>query len=206
MTKSQVLAASLLCVFRAHAQTAIYSATGFGTYYYNIGQTNACGSDFAAQNEGFVECSPLAALSLNQINSEYLVAMNHSQLVGNMAKYCGKRVIVSVNGVPSSLPLFIGDGCKRCSTGSSSIWDPNGAPGLDFSYSALSDLSANACTDGHISISWKIMDETLYDFYTEETGSLEGTVVGSGKSTTAPARTNTPNATPEPLPKPCSTD
>ena len=138
MTKSQVLAASLLYVFRAYAQIAIYSGTGFGTYYYNIGQTNACGSDFAAQNEGFVECSPLAALSLNQINSEYLVAMNHSQLVGNMAKYCGKRVIVSVNGVPSSLPLFIGDGCKHCSTGSSSIWDPNGAPGLDFSYSAPS--------------------------------------------------------------------
>jgi hypothetical protein len=134
MTKSQVLAASLLYVFRAHAQTAIYSGTGFGTYYYNIGQTNACGSDFAAQNEGFVECSPLAALSLNQINSEYLVAMNYSQLVGNMVKYCGKRVIVSVDGVPSSLPLFIGDGCKRCSTGSSSIWDPNGALGLDFSY------------------------------------------------------------------------
>ena len=70
MTKSQVLAASLLYVFRAHVQTAIYSATGFSTYYYNIRQTNACGGDFAAQNEGFIECSPLAALSLNQINSE----------------------------------------------------------------------------------------------------------------------------------------
>ena len=210
MTKSQVLAASLLYVFRAHAQTAIYSGTGFGTYYYNIGQTNACGSDFAAQNEGFVECSPLAALSLNQINSEYLVAMNHSQLVGNMAKYCGKRVIVSVNGVLSSLPLFIGDGCKRCSTGSSSIWDPNGAPGLDFSYSVLNDLSANACPDGHISISWKIVDETLYNFHKNETGSLEGPVVLSGRSsvtgTTAPARTNPPNASPEPLPTLCLTD
>jgi hypothetical protein len=66
MTKSQVLTASLLYVFRAYAQTAIYSGTGFGTYYYNIGQTNACGSDFTSQNEGFVECSPLAALALNQ--------------------------------------------------------------------------------------------------------------------------------------------
>jgi hypothetical protein len=132
--------------------------------------------------------------------------MNYSQLVGNMAKYCGKRVIVSVNGVSSSLPLFIGDGCKRCSTSSSSIWDPNGALGLDFSYSALSDLSANACTDSHISISWNIIDETLYDFHTDETGSLEGTVVRSGKSTTAPTQTNTLNATPEPLPKLCSTD
>ena len=161
-------------MFYAHAQTAIYSGTGFGTYYYNIGQTNACGSDFAAQNEGFVECSPLAALSLNQINSEYLVAMNHSQLVGNMAKYCGKSVIVSVDGVPSSLPLFIGDGCKRCRAGSSSHMGSKRCSGVDFSYSALSDLSANACTDGHISISWKIMDETLYDFYTDETGSLRG--------------------------------
>jgi hypothetical protein len=206
MTKSQVLAANLLYVFRAYAQTAIYSRSGFGTYYYNIGQTNACGSNFTTQNEGLVECSPLEALPLSQINSEYLVAMNHSQLVGNMVKYCGKRVIVSVDGVPSSFPLFIGDGCKRCSTGSSSIWDPNGAPGLDFSYSVLSDLSANACTNGHISISWKIMDETLYDFHTEEIASLEGTVVGSGKSITAPARTNTQNATSGPLPKLCSTD
>jgi hypothetical protein len=173
MTKSQVLAASLLYVFHAHSQTAIYSGTGFGTYYYDIGQNNVCGTEFASQNEGFVECSPLAALSLNQINSEYLVAMNHSQLIGSMTKYCGKRVIVSVNGVSSSLPFFIGDGCQRCSTGSSTIWDPNGAPGLDFSYSALGNLSSNACIDGHISISWKIMDETLYDFHTEETGSLE---------------------------------
>ena len=50
------------------------------------------------------------------------------------------------------------------------------------------------------------MDETLYDFYTDETGSLEGTIVGSGKSTTASAQTNTPNITPEPLPKLCSAD
>jgi hypothetical protein len=123
-----------------------------------------------------------------------------------MAKYCRKRVIVSVNRVPSSLLFFIGDGCKHCSTGSSSKWDLNGAPGLDFSYSALSDLSLNVCTDSHISISWKIINETLYDFYTDETGSLEGTVAGSGKSTTTPAQTNTLNATPEPLPKLCSTD
>ena len=54
------------------------------------------------------------------------------------------------------------------------------------------------------------MDETLYDYQTDETGSQEGTVVGSGRGslpgTTAPARTNTPNTTPEPLPKLCSTD
>ena len=50
------------------------------------------------------------------------------------------------------------------------------------------------------------IETSLYDFQTDETGSQEGTVVGSGKSATAPARTNTPNTTPEPLPKLCSTD
>lgn len=77
-------------------------------------------------------------------------------------------MIVSINGVSSSLPLFIGDGCQRYGTGSSSsnVWNPNGAPGLDFSYSVLSELSANACIDGRIPISWKIVDDTLYNFDT----------------------------------------
>jgi hypothetical protein len=80
--------------------------------------------------------------------------------------YCGEKVIVYVKGFQSSLPLFIGDGCQRCGDGtaSSTIWDPNSTPGLDFSYSVLSALSANACTYGHISISWRIVDETLYSF------------------------------------------
>ena len=33
----------------------------------------------------------------------------------------------------------------------------------------------------------RLWDKTLYEFYTDETGILEGTVVGGGKSTTAPA-------------------
>ena len=176
MIKAKIIAvAGLLFALGAYDQATIYSAIGFGTYYYDIEQVEACGNDFALQNEGPVECSFSTALSLDQINSNYLVAMNRSQLVRDMAMYCGKRVIVSVNGMPSSLPLFIGDGCQRCGTGSASsdVWDPSRAPGLDFSYSVLSELSAGACTYGHISISWEIVDETLYDFDTNAPGSPE---------------------------------
>jgi hypothetical protein len=150
------------------AQNTIYSGAGFGTYYYDVEQVQACGTDFSNQNLGAVECSLSTAVSLDDLNSNYVVAMNHSQLVTDMALYCGKRVIVSVNGVPSDLPLFIGDGCERCGTGSSSstTWNANGAPGLDFSYSVLSELSSEACDAGHIDISWEIVDETLHTFDT----------------------------------------
>lgn len=170
--KTQIIPVACLCALLVQAWVTIYQGTGFGTYYYDIKQVQSCGNNFALQNTGSVECSQMTALSLDQIDSEYLVAMNHSQLVGNMTAYCGKRVIVSVNGIPSPLPLFIGDGCQRCGTGpaSSVVWDSNGAPGLDFSYSALSDLSPNACADGHLSIDWEIVDETLYSFDTNAPG------------------------------------
>ncbi|KIM93153.1 hypothetical protein OIDMADRAFT_138377 [Oidiodendron maius Zn] len=182
--RAQIFAVTSLYVLNCFTQAAIYSRTGFGTYYYNVGEVDACGNDFTFQNKGLVECSLSTALSLDQVNSEYLVAMNHSQLIGDMAMYCGKKVIVSVNGVPSSLPLFIGDGCQRCGTGSpsSTVWDPNGAPGLDFSYSVLSELSANACIDGHIPISWEIVDETLYTFDTNASGSPEEPSAGSTRT------------------------
>ena len=188
MNKLQIIAAAgLLFGLRANAQSTIYSGTGFGTYYYDVVEVEACGTDFSAQNQGPVECSFSTALSLDQINSNYIVAMNHSQLVGDMALYCGKKVVVSVNGVASDLPLFIGDGCARCGTGSSSsdVWNADGAPGLDFSYSVLSELSSSACTDGHISITWEIVDETLYNFDTNAPGSPEGPVGGSGSSSPA---------------------
>ena len=207
-TQSLIAAAGLFYASRVYSQDTIYSGTGFGTYYYDVEQLNACGNDFGPQNEGPVECSFSTALSLDQVNSQYLVAMNHSQLVGDIATYCGKRVIVSVNGVPSSLPLFIGDGCQRCGTGSSSSdsWDPNGAPGLDFSYSVLSELSSSACSDGHISISWEIVDETLYNFDTNAPGSPEGPVGDSGgnsPATTAAAADPTPaSQATDPAPSP----
>ncbi|CEJ95200.1 hypothetical protein VHEMI10695 [[Torrubiella] hemipterigena] len=84
------------------------------------------------------------------------------------ATYCGKSVIVTVNGQESATPFFIGDGCERCAHGSDNVCEPNGAAGLDFSYSALSDLSSEsqACLDGHIEISYEIINETVYSFET----------------------------------------
>ena len=154
-----------------------YSGTGFGTYYYDVKQTSVCGADFSLQNQGFVECNQVTGLSLDQINSNYLVAMNRTQLVEDLGGYCGRRVIVSVNGVQSNLPLFVGDGCERCGTGSSDdIWNPDGAPGLDFSYSVLSELDASACQTGHVDISWEIVDETLYNFDTNAPNLPQGPV------------------------------
>jgi hypothetical protein len=70
--------AGLLYVLRVIARKNIYNGTGFGTYYYDVKQVDACGNDFALQNTGLVECSLLTVLSLDQINSNYLVAINHS--------------------------------------------------------------------------------------------------------------------------------
>ncbi len=166
MKAQTVASAGLLFVLRASAQQVIYSGEGFGTYYYDVQNLNGCGNNFANINSGGVECGWQTATTLNQINSDYVVAMNASQLGQDMSLYCGKKVVVSVNGVASNLPFFIGDGCARCGTGSdtNSNWDANGAPGLDFSYSALSQLSSNACNAGHIDITWEILDETVRTF------------------------------------------
>lgn len=185
MTFIFALAASLMALGHSVlAQEVLNSGTGFGTYYYDVQETQACGTDFEYQNEGYVECSYYTALSLDQMNTDYVVAMNHSLLVEDLGYYCGKKVVVTVNGVQSDLPLFIGDGCQRCGTGSanSDVWNPNGAPGLDFSYTVLNQLSSSACAAGHIDISWEIVNETLYDFDTNAPGQPEGPVNGNKRA------------------------
>ncbi|KFY94498.1 hypothetical protein V500_03239 [Pseudogymnoascus sp. VKM F-4518 (FW-2643)] len=185
MMKAQIIAAAgLLFSSRAYAQQSLNEGSGFGTYYYDIEKIETCGTSFAAQNQGGVMCSHITSLPLTEMNSNYVVAMNNTLLRGDMAKYCGKKVVVSVNGVASDLPLFIGDGCERCGTGSSTsdTWEANGAPGLDFSYSVLNELSASACADGHIDITWDIVDETLYNFDTDGSGTAQGPASGSSSS------------------------
>ncbi|KUL81544.1 hypothetical protein ZTR_10060 [Talaromyces verruculosus] len=198
MSTSIILAAGLLMVLGAYGQNTIYSGSGFGTYYYDVQQIDACGTSFEYQNMGGVHCSLQTTLSLTQINSNYLVAMNNTQLSADMSRYCGKKVIVSVNGQPSDLPLFIGDGCERCGTGSATAtsWDAAGAPGLDFSYEVLNELSGGAaCADGHIDISWEIVDETLYNFDSTGSGLAQGPVSGLALSSQAssPATSSTPS-------------
>ena len=143
----------------------IATGRGFGTYYYDVQQTQACGANFAFQNMGNVHCSLWPALSLAEMDTNYAVAMNNTELSANLKRYCGKRVIVTVNGQESTLPLFIGDGCQRCSRGAETgTWDPNGTPGLDFSYSVLDKLSSAACSSGRVEIEWEILDDVIYDF------------------------------------------
>ncbi|KAM0744664.1 hypothetical protein ACQRIT_000048 [Beauveria bassiana] len=150
----------------ASAKHVILHGKGFGTYYYDVQQPQTCGTDLSLQNQGSVMCNFNSALSLNDINTNNLVAMSNLPLKtqAGRAQYCGKRVIVTVNGVVSDTPFFIGDGCERCAHGSDSTWDPNGAAGLDFSYTALDALSPSACQNGHIDISFDIVNETLYHF------------------------------------------
>lgn len=155
---------ALVLASGASAANTLLSGKGFGTYYFDIKQTKACGADFSLQNKGSVMCSWTKGRTLNDINSNNLVAMANTALktADGRNKYCGKRVIVTVNGKKSNIPFFIGDGCERCAHGSDSTWNPNGAAGLDFSYSQLAALSSEACAKGHISISYEIVDEKLY--------------------------------------------
>ncbi|KAM0245007.1 hypothetical protein ACHAQJ_010678 [Trichoderma viride] len=180
--KTQIASSVGLFANLAMTQSVINSGNGFGTYYYDVQNPQSCFADFTDMNQGFVECSQFIPWTLNNVNSNNLVAMNHTLLAGNLAKYCGRQVVVSINGQPSSTPFFIGDGCERCGTGSSTNgqWNPNGAPGLDFSYTALNALNSNACFAGHIDISWQILDQTLYNFDTNAPGQPEGPVSGGG--------------------------
>ncbi|UKZ76883.1 hypothetical protein TrVFT333_004598 [Trichoderma virens FT-333] len=182
--KTETIASVGLFAKLALSQAVINSGNGFGTYYYDIKDRTGCGNNFANMNQGFVECNQFTGLSLNQINNNNLVAMNHTLLASNLGKYCGKKVVVSINGVPSSIPFFIGDGCERCGTGSSTntVWNPNGAPGLDFSLSSLDALNPNGCFAGHINLSWQILDQTLYNFDTNAPGQPTGPVNGGGSN------------------------
>ncbi|OBT60042.1 hypothetical protein VE03_10547, partial [Pseudogymnoascus sp. 23342-1-I1] len=81
----------------------------------------------------------------------------------------------------------------RSST-TSDTWEAAGAPGLDFSYSVLNELSGSACADGHIDITWDIVDETLYNFDTEGSDTAQGPASGSsssGSSSSAAAKVAT---------------
>ncbi|KAM3433793.1 hypothetical protein MY4824_005787 [Beauveria thailandica] len=148
--------------------TTIFKGKGFGTYYYDVEQRQACGADFSYQNLGSVMCNWAATKTLDDVDSNNLVAMSSLPLktAAGRARYCGKRVLVTVDGVRSDVAFFIGDGCERCARGNETHWNSQGAAGLDFSYSALSKLSPLACQDGHIDVEYEIVNETLYHFDT----------------------------------------
>lgn len=162
--KALVIIGSLISY--VSSQATLFKGRGFGTYYYDVKQPKAGGTDFTNQNKGSVMCSWILGETLDDINSNNLVAMSSASLSTSegRAKYCGKRVKVAVNGVTSDTPFFVGDGCQRCAVGSDVTWNPNGAQGLDFSFSALSKLSPEAFAKGHVDISYEIVDDTIFTF------------------------------------------
>ncbi|OBT60102.1 hypothetical protein VE03_10405 [Pseudogymnoascus sp. 23342-1-I1] len=79
--KAQIMAAAgLLFSSRAYTQQYLNKGSGFGTYYYDVEQIEACGTSFSAQNQGGVMCSHITSLPLTEINSNYVVAMNNTLL------------------------------------------------------------------------------------------------------------------------------
>lgn len=139
----------------AQAAEVINSGSGIGTYYYDIQNPQVCNYDLSSMNTANdVTCW---SKTLQDINSDYLVAMNVSELDSDRKKkkYCGKKVTVTVNGAVSDLPLFIGDGCERCATGE---------PGLDFSYRVANILNSSVCYHGHLDLSWEVVDEIVQSF------------------------------------------
>lgn len=196
---------ALLLAPGALTQEVMFSDVGYGTYYYDVFDKDACLAD-PGMDKNPVECSHEIYLSLEEINSDYLVAMNHTQLASDLGRWCGKRVIVSVNGKPSDMPFFIGDGCGRCSRDltEGDEWNSAGAPGLDFSFAALNKFNSEACEKGHIDISWDIVDEQIYDFATDGTSMTNGWAtsppltkpIPSPTTTTAPTSTSSSGTVP----------
>ena len=166
------IAAGLLFALGSTAST-ISNGEGVGTYYYDVEQIDACGTSFKFQNMGGVMCSSDTLLTLNEMDTQNVVAMSNADLGADPSKYCGKKVVVTVDGKKSDMPLFIGDGCERC----------NSEPGLDFSYSVLNQLTGgDACNMGKAQISWEILDETIYNFEGDSSGFASGSGGSSGGS------------------------
>lgn len=159
-------AAYLFFIISASAQSVINSGQGFAIEYYDIKNPHVCDWSYDTANQGNVACNHMNGLSLNKIDFNYLFAMNNTLFHTILSLYCGKKVVVSVNGKLSNLPLFIGDGWGRCSMGPSTsrTWNSNAAPGIDLSHEVLEALSGDACHVGHVEISWEVFDEQVHEF------------------------------------------
>ena len=141
--------------------SVILSASGSGTFYYDITGRSCSGPPYA-ENKGYPTCTshdPRFWKTLEQYGTNNIVAIDNRLLSTpeGRAKYCGKQVRVYRNGVEvSGGPFVVMDGCEACAH--SSI--------LDFSLSALDTISGgSACQQGNIpGISWSITDTQVIPF------------------------------------------
>ena len=142
----------------------LLTGAGDATFYYDINGGGTCGpaNGISAYPEtgGYCMCegSNPNPRVLGDYGTNNIVAMPNSLLGGNLGTYCGKKVIVSVDGQErDDLDLFIWDGCEAC----------NANDGLDFSSTIFGDLfGEDRCGEGRISgeLSWRIVDEQVQPF------------------------------------------
>ncbi|EED22718.1 hypothetical protein TSTA_062060 [Talaromyces stipitatus ATCC 10500] len=175
----------LLAINLCQSHQLISSGEGFATYYYDIKQPDACHISLSNMNSIPMQCGP----SADDVNSNYIVAINLTQLNLDMTFYCGKQVIIPINDKISTLLLFVGDGCKRSGGGSpsSDTWNSEAASRLDLSYSVLDELADGAaCGKGYIRITWEIRDVLLYDFNSNVSRSQQGLVTSETSALVTP--------------------
>jgi len=165
MKASLIALAVLFMAVQAFGAHVLYQGRGDATFYYDITGVGPCGpangirSPFP-ENQGYAMCewtSPNPK-RLIQYGTNNIVAIPNQLLRPNIRKFCGKRVIVSVNGKErSDLRLVVWDGCEAC----------NGNGGLDFSSTIFAKLfGQNRCAAGRIKgeITYKIVDEQVIPF------------------------------------------
>jgi hypothetical protein len=85
--KATVISAAAAALFGITAQ-ATSSGTGFGTYYYDLVNSDPCGISVEALNTGDALCGWYTAKTIEQVGSEYLVAMNDTLLKSDLTAYC----------------------------------------------------------------------------------------------------------------------
>ena len=142
----------------------LLTGAGDATFYYDVNGAGTCGPangiSSYAETDGYGMCewyNPNPR-TLRDYGTNNIVAMPNQILGGNLATYCGKKVIVSIDGQErDDLNLFIWDGCEAC----------NGNDGLDFSSTIFGDLFGEGrCGEGRIQgeLSWRITDEQVQGF------------------------------------------
>jgi len=133
-------------------------------YFSSDGTGGKCGPanniQFFPESNGYTSCEPNSGYqTLRQRNNDNIVAIPISLM--DKAKYCGKRVIVTINGQErDDLPLVVWDSCSACG-------EP-GNGGLDFSSNTFAELvGVERCSEGRIKgeMSWRIVDEQIMDWH-----------------------------------------
>ena len=141
-------------------------SSGSGTWYYvptyYTGPTcdGSPLSNFIAANDyatGYPSCASYIPgpnqLTMTQLNSSNVIAIGQLASTPSQATrmaYCGKQVIVTVNGVQVAAPdggnFFVWDGCEACATNYNFNNIDFSLPGLG----AVAGSDASACQQGKV--------------------------------------------------------